>query len=334
MATPQQMQSQLKKAKQVLSDRLFETEDANEVEKIKQEINNLDSKIDRFTLDSLNAAAQEVADAAEGLMAVVRSARTGPLDGYLAKIQPMLGRLRVQIEEAMNKETGVGRDLPKTEDIEIDKPLPTPELTPAPAVEPPEAAEQRPQIIKSAKFEVLKDEYQSDWNACRIKNDRRRIIESHYVLGLNQKKEKYEGVSNQFQGMPWYFIGIIHGMESGFNFDTHLHNGDPLAKRTVRVPKGRPLSGNPPFSWEESARDAMVEMGYDQVTDWSLPHILYLWEKYNGFGYRFKLLRTPYLWSYSNLYTKGRYVADGVFDPNKISGQCGAASMLKLLGVV
>ena len=332
MTTPNEMLAQLEEAKQALSDRLFDTEDDNEEKKIKQAIEDLDNRIDRFTLASLNAAAQQVADAAEGLMEVVRSARTGPLDGYLAQIPPMLGRLRVQVEEAMNKETGVDRDLPKTEDPEINKPLPPPE--PTPAVEPVEAAAQLPQIIKSSKFSALKDEYQSDWNACQIRDDKRGTIESHYISNLNRNKARYEGVSNQFQGMPWYFIGIIHGMESGFNFETHLHNGDPLAQRTVRVPKGRPLSGNPPFSWEESAQDAMVKMDYDQITDWSLPHILYLWEKYNGFGYRFKLLRTPYLWSYSNLYTKGRYVADGVFDPNKVSGQCGAATMLKLLGMV
>ena len=78
----------------------------------------------------------------------------------------------------------------------------------------------------------------------------------------------------------------------------------------------------------------MEEMGYDSETDWSGPHILYLLEKYNGFGYRFKELRTPYLWSYSNLYSKGRYVADGVFDPNAVSKQCGAATMLKALDVL
>jgi lysozyme family protein len=120
-------------------------------------------------------------------------------------------------------------------------------------------------------------------------------------------------------------------METGFRFDRHLHNGDPLSAKTVRVPKGRPISGNPPFSWEVSAKDAMEKMGYDRETDWSLSHILYLLEKYNGFGYRIKGLRTPYLWSYSNLYSTGRYVADGVFDPNAVSKQCGAATMLKAL---
>jgi lysozyme family protein len=38
---------------------------------------------------------------------------------------------------------------------------------------------------------------------------------------------------------------------------------------------------------------------------------------------------TPYLWSYSNLYENGKFVADGRFDPEAVSKQCGAAPMLK-----
>ena len=37
---------------------------------------------------------------------------------------------------------------------------------------------------------------------------------------------------------------------------------------------------------------------------------------------------TPYLWSFSNQYTSGKFVQDGVFDPNAISKQCGAAVIL------
>ena len=66
----------------------------------------------------------------------------------------------------------------------------------------------------------------------------------------------------QFRRDPWFFLGVIHAMESRFNFERHLHNGDPLSARTVRVPKGFPKAGNPPFTWEVSAEeDAMEEYG-------------------------------------------------------------------------
>ena len=59
--------------------------------------------------------------------------------------------------------------------------------------------------------------------------------------------------------------------------------------------------------------------------------MLYLLEKFNGFGYRNKRLPTPYLWSFSNHYEQGKYVADGQFDPQAVSLQCGAAVMIKAL---
>src|ERR1035437_2255864 len=86
----------------------------------------------------------------------------------------------------------------------------------------------------------------------------------------------------------------------------------------------------PPFAWEQSAADALTIQGFANLTDWSLPVILYRLEAYNGFGYR-KLtppINTPNLWSFSNQYTSGTYVADKVFDPNAVSTQCGAAVIL------
>jgi lysozyme family protein len=40
---------------------------------------------------------------------------------------------------------------------------------------------------------------------------------------------------------------------------------------------------------------------------------------------------TPYLWSFSNHYERGKFVADGKFSSTARSQQCGAAVMLKLL---
>ena len=41
--------------------------------------------------------------------------------------------------------------------------------------------------------------------------------------------------------------------------------------------------------------------------------MLFRLEAYNGSGYRDKHpdVKTPYLWSFSNHYTRGKYVADG-----------------------
>jgi lysozyme family protein len=95
-----------------------------------------------------------------------------------------------------------------------------------------------------------------------------------------------------------YFIGCIHALESSFDFQTHLFNGDPLTARTVHVPAGQPVA--PPasgagYSWEESATAAMKLKEFDRANDWSLPRLLYRWERYNGMGYRAQGVPTPYL---------------------------------------
>jgi hypothetical protein len=66
---------------------------------------------------------------------------------------------------------------------------------------------------------------------------------------------------------------------------------------------------------------------------WNLPVILFKLEGFNGFGYRTKHpdVLTPYLWSFTNHYTKGKFTSDGKFDPNAVSKQCGAAAILKAL---
>jgi hypothetical protein len=68
-------------------------------------------------------------------------------------------------------------------------------------------------------------------------------------------------------------------------------------------------------------------------TDWEIPGILYKLEQYNGFGYRnfHPSVKSPYLWSFSNHYTSGKYVADGTWSPTAKSQQCGAAVLLRRL---
>src|SRR5439155_371250 len=128
-------------------------------------------------------------------------------------------------------------------------------------------------------------------------------------------------------------VAVIHSMEAGGDFTRHLHNGDPLTARTTHVPAGRPRTGKPPFTWEASAIDALTYQGFGNWKDWSVPGTLYKLEGYNGFGYRdhHPQVLSPYLWSFSNHYARGKYVADGRFSQTAVSQQCGAAVLLKRL---
>ncbi len=119
-------------------------------------------------------------------------------------------------------------------------------------------------------------------------------------------------------------------MEASLSFSRHLRNGDPLTGRTVNVPGGRPVDGHPPFSWEHSAADALRFQRMANLSDWSLPATLYRLEGYNGYGYHLVKppVNSPYLWSFSNHYTRGKFIRDHVFDRKAISLQCGAAVVL------
>jgi lysozyme family protein/peptidoglycan hydrolase-like protein with peptidoglycan-binding domain len=180
-------------------------------------------------------------------------------------------------------------------------------------------------------FSALKSDYQLLFDSCLIRPARAAAIDAA-VTRIRGNRARYESVGKAL-GVPWYVVGLIHTMESSGNFDAHLHNGDPLTARTTHVPAGRPAKGTPPFTWEESAADALTMQGFATWKDWSVPGILYKLEAYNGFGYRDNHpdVRSPYLWSFSNHYTSGKYVADGSFSPTAVSAPCGSAVMHKRL---
>lgn len=178
-------------------------------------------------------------------------------------------------------------------------------------------------------FADLKQRYETLYASCVIRPERAGEVAWHRKK-LLQYRPRYEAVS-QRTGVPWWFIGVVHALEASFNFNGHLHNGDPLSARTVQVPKNRPAVWNPPTDWESSAVDALDLKGFLHLPDWSLAISLYRWEGYNGFGYYSRNINSPYLWSFSTHYTKGKFVADHKFDPEAVSKQCGAAVMLRAL---
>jgi lysozyme family protein len=199
-------------------------------------------------------------------------------------------------------------------------PPPAPPLTPSAPV---------PLVMSRAKnFAALRQEYRTLFDALSIRPAYQDSV-NWQVKMLAQARARYEQVGKSV-GVPWYFIGAIHGLEASFNFRAHLHNGDfPLKARTRQVPSGRPLVWLPPDDWESSAKDALRLLGFTGQSDWTLERTLYRLEAYNGFGYRRIGVPTPYLWAYSNHYDRGKFVADGKWNAKARSQQCGAAVLLK-----
>jgi lysozyme family protein len=182
----------------------------------------------------------------------------------------------------------------------------------------------------------LKKEYETLWQSCTVNSNNSAYVTWAANLCI-KNKDRYSQVANQV-GCPWYLVAILHCLESSFDFNTHLYNGDPLSARTVQYPPGRPKEGNPPFSWEYSALCALRDDGAGNIKTWDIASVLYFCESYNGMGYRngsgqktTPPRRSPYLWAMTNHYQRGKYVADGKFDPNAVSAQVGAAAILKTL---
>lgn len=175
----------------------------------------------------------------------------------------------------------------------------------------------------------MSTEYQQLYETMVINPSKIALLDK-LIAKISANQSRYVAVSD-LTSVPWEAIAAIHYRESTSSFRHHLHNGDPLTDRTKHVPAGRPKTGTPPFTWEESAIDAIRMQGLHKITDWSISNTLVLLEKYNGLGYKKKGLPSPYVWSWTDKYKAGKYVADGKFDPNVVDAQCGVAAILNRL---
>lgn len=167
-------------------------------------------------------------------------------------------------------------------------------------------------------------DFQHLWDNMVVTNDQLVIDAANLILKHTDRyKQVVEGTS-----IPWQFVGTTHYREADCDFTCHPHNGDPLTHRTVNVPAQRPVTGTPPFTWEESAKDCYItykKLG--AILHWDIPMILDELERFNGLGYRkyHPDILSPYLWSGTSYYHIGKYARDGKFDPNLKDKQAGCA---------
>ena len=141
-------------------------------------------------------------------------------------------------------------------------------------------------------------------------------------------KPRYQAVAAK-TGVPWFVIAVIHQRESSQNFGRSWAQGDPWNDVSTHVPKGR----GPFKSLEDAAVDALVNCPpcAARNNDWSVGGTLALLERYNGLGYANRGLPSPYIWSGTDQYVKGKYIRDGVFDANMVDKQLGCAGLLRAM---
>ena len=160
------------------------------------------------------------------------------------------------------------------------------------------------------------------WRAAKITRGKELDRVAERLVGA---KDRYLAVANK-TGVPWFVIAVIHERESGQNFSRSLAQGDPWNRVSTHVPKGR----GPFNSWEEAAIDALVVCPpyASKWKDWSPGGTMTLLEQYNGLGYAKRGEPSPYVWSGTDQYKRGKYVADGVYDPEVVDKQLGCAGLI------
>lgn len=173
--------------------------------------------------------------------------------------------------------------------------------------------------------ETIAKEYLALWQTVSIRSEKLSAVKNMAERVLS-KKTRYEAVANEF-GCPWWWVGLVHAMESGCDFSTWLANGDFLSSPTTHVPRGLQCDG----TWEDGARVSLKHHGMPTEDAWSLARCFYEWEKYNGFGYRSHGDVSDYLWSFTSHERAGRYVADGRWYSTAWSDQPSCGAMLKYL---
>ncbi|MCW8085276.1 peptidoglycan-binding protein [Sabulicella glaciei] len=313
----------------LLFERLDVTADPAEKQSLRAQIEELGQIRARAVLDDTLQRANTLNALSDTLTGAIAGVRTQPLNGIARRIEDLLDQVGFSLADTAANVRGA---------LSVDEAEATPAVpamlpgvalalageTAAPLAQPAPAAP-APAVPE---FEVLAKEYEELFGSCAVRPERSQELR-RITARLAANSAIYEEAAAVAGGsIPWYFVGIIHALESSFSFSTHLHNGDPLTGHTTRVPAGHPRTGSPPFSWKDSAADALRLKKFHLEADWSLPKLLERWERYNGWGYRKRGIRSPYLWSFSTHYAKGKFVADGRYDPEAVSSQCGAAVLL------
>jgi lysozyme family protein/peptidoglycan hydrolase-like protein with peptidoglycan-binding domain len=137
-------------------------------------------------------------------------------------------------------------------------------------------------------------------------------------------KDRYRSVEDK-TGVPWWMIAGIHEREASQSWNKQLAQGDPLNQVSTNVPRGM----GPFNTWEEGAIAALKHDGLTSVTDWCIEKALHWQEKYNGWGYFYRGIPSPYVWGATSNQRPGKFVSDGVWSPTTMDRQIGCAAMLK-----
>lgn len=168
------------------------------------------------------------------------------------------------------------------------------------------------------------------WNNAKIKPVFEIAVNKAVMLYM-RTCTRYETVEKmRSDGVPAPILFCLHLRESDNDFTAHPHEGSSLLHRTRFVPKGRlPPPKEPPYKWEVSAEDAYYVADKLQGNWIDLVYAFDAMERFNGMGYRKRGILSPYIYSATQYYDAGKFVADGHFSATAVDKQLGCIAILK-----
>lgn len=221
---------------------------------------------------------------------------------------------------------------PKVYAFSPKQPASRPAVTPRPYIPAPSPTPIQVRTNVVAKSRTEQHGPQVDrWNSARI-NPKSSIALDVAVKLFERNEKRYQFIEGMKpNGVPAPVLFCLHYRESDNNFRCHAHEGSPLTHRTRDEPKNRLPHPDPPFTFEQSAFDAYYVCEHPPLDriDWSnLQASLDKMESFNGFGYRSRGIAPPYLYSGTNLYQRGKFIADHRFSSTAVDGQLGCVAIL------
>jgi lysozyme family protein len=182
------------------------------------------------------------------------------------------------------------------------------------------------------------------WRAMHIKADRIGQFDATAArLCALDAKARYQAVTDRLaalglQPVPWWFIAVVSEREYGGppHWDRQLGQGDPLDEVSRHDPADRgPFLDHPGDdinnnAWLRCALDALIDCAPHAAkwSDWSAGGTLTILEEYNGLGYAAMGAPSAYVWSGTDQYVSGKYIADHVYRASAIDVQEGCAPII------
>lgn len=174
----------------------------------------------------------------------------------------------------------------------------------------------------SLTFAALESDIAKMISAAKITNSAAARKQAQRLL---VNKDRFLSVQ-QMTGVPAIWLMPVFYRENP-SFDAYFGNGDPIDRPTTDVPAGR----GPFATWEDGVVDSLTIDHIIAVQSWSWTRACYQWESWNGFGPRLHGRSTGYVWSWTDQYHGGKYVADGVWSRGTWDQQGGCFAIAKAI---